>query len=155
MIAVLFLGEMRPRGQTVNHSAIDWEALHEYIQQLLAPMRAEVEQRWPQVRSRPGKTFTEKMLLFSYCAFENPSQPEVDPVVVGVDFAPGPAEDVVRVRGDLCGEETGSVWFEVPEQQVSRTQEALRKAAESVTTQLAAEADRVAEGLALAGSPTR
>src|SRR5436190_23279199 len=58
---------------------IDWEDVNQSIQAGFGQLAEAVQRRAPQIRPRPGRTVTH-LLLFSYCAFEDPSAPDVDPV---------------------------------------------------------------------------
>ncbi len=122
---------------------IDWQAIHESIQVIFLSFAEVVQAECPCVRSRTGKTQTARFPLFSYRTFDIPSQPDLDPVVAGVNFKPDASGRDITVTADLCGEESGRIWLELPEQIVSAAQDSLRAAAETFARKLSEQKDRL------------
>jgi hypothetical protein len=125
---------------------VDWDRIHEAIQAVLSGLARSVKERWPEVVSRPGRTSTNKLPLFSYRTFELMDSPEADAVVVGLDFQP--SETTVRIRGDLCGEESGRIFYDTDcETEAEKTHGKVLAAALDITGKLTAQADRIREAL--------
>lgn len=130
--------------KTFNQTAeIDWQALHESVQAILASLGDAVQADCPSIRSRGGKTQTARFPLFSYRVFEVPSRPDLDPLVAGVDFSSASSGQDVVVRADLCGEESGRIWFELPAQTMPAVQDVLSATAESLAHELSEQKDRI------------
>lgn len=127
----------------IRPADIDWQAIHEAIQGIFLALAEEVQASCPAIHSRAGKTQTVRFPLFSYRVFEVPPQPDLDPVVVGVNFAPASSDGNITVSADLCGEESGQIWFELPEQTVPAAQAVLRVTAETLARRLSEQKDRI------------
>lgn len=125
---------------------IDWGNIDQAVQDVFARLAQKVQASWPEIRSHGGKTRSH-LLLFSYRVFELRSDSSIDPVVAGVDFAWAPSGRRMVVRADLCGEETGQVWFELAEREVFPTQEVLRVNAVSLAERLSEQSDRIRAAL--------
>lgn len=125
----------------------DWDRVHDQVQAVLDGMSRRVQEGRPGIFSRPGKTSTARFPLFSYRTFQAGASPDTDAVVVGLDFQP--AEQTVRIRGDISGEETGHVFFdEGCEVEVGKSYEEVLRAALDVARRLASEVEKVPEALA-------
>lgn len=132
---------------SIQAARIDWQAIHESIQAIFASLANAVQRNCPSIHSRGGKTQTSCFPLFSYRVFEVPSEPNLDPVVAGVDFAPTSSGPNIVVRADFCGDESGRIWFELPEQTLPPIQDVLRATAETLARELSAHSDCILAAL--------
>jgi hypothetical protein len=87
------------------------------------------------------------VLLYVYCVFDPISEVEVDPIVAGVAFKR--TSGGILVRGDVCGEESGRVYLELPEygEIVPETGTAVIQAASRTAARLSREVDAVLRAL--------
>jgi hypothetical protein len=121
---------------------VDWEIVNRSIQVVLSAFAADVQARWPYIKPRLDQTLTH-LLLFSYCAFEVPSAPRIDPVIAGIDFARSQSGRGIVIRADLSGEESGEVWLELPPREVAEVQDAICAAGEELARQLSTRAEEI------------
>ena len=129
-------------------TSADWDLIHEKIQEVLAEMGRRVAERWPTISSQGGRTSTQRFPLFSYRTFQGAAEGEADAVVVGLDIQP--QEQVVSIRGDISGEETGRIFFdEACEAEVEPERDAVLRAALAVARRLAGQLDTIHEALAV------
>jgi hypothetical protein len=129
-------------------AAADWDRVHEVVQGVLGEMARDVERRWPEIGSRPGRTTTRRFPLFSFRTFFTKVDRGADPVVVGLDFKP--EADGVRVRGDISGEESGRVWYdEECEQTAAKSLDSILAAAQEIAGRLARQSDLLPSALAV------
>lgn len=137
---------VRPRLSLVrpvtDDSAVDWDEVQRAIEDVLHEIEATVARRCPGVKTRIGANRSRPVLLYSYGVFEPPSDPEADPIVLGVAFKRTPS-NVILVRGDLCAEESGRVLFSPPDacREVPERGPAVLDAASKVIARLAREVD--------------
>lgn len=146
-------GDLGELSQDLVGIRIDWEDVNQSVQAVFRQLAEAVQRRGPQVRFRPGRTITH-LLLFSYCAFEDPSAPEVDPVVAGVDFSESESGKGIVVRADLSREETGVVLLTLAPRELVAEQEVVRVTGETLARQLVTHADRIVEALKQPNSGT-
>ncbi|MHB1425409.1 MAG: hypothetical protein ACYC3I_19740 [Gemmataceae bacterium] len=135
------------RSSSNQATEIDWQTIHESIQAIFAALADVVQSDCPSIRSRAGKTRTSRSPLFSYRVFDVPSNPTLDPVVAGVDFSPASSGQDIVVNADLCGEESGRIWFELPEQNLPAVPDILRATAEDLARKLSEQGDRIIAAL--------
>ena len=64
------------------------------------------------VEPRFGKTVTKRFPLFSYVGFKWSPSDDDEHILVGIDI--GPHDGQWRIDADICGEESGTVYFELP-----------------------------------------
>jgi hypothetical protein len=128
-------------------ASIDWSRAEEIVQNALTRLSEAVSERRKGVRSRPHASRTERFPLFAYRTFIPTPAEGFDPIVVGVTFKR--TDRGVLVRGDMIGEETGTVHFEHPEcrLEVREQSEAVLRAARQVADRLAAEVDQLVAAL--------
>jgi hypothetical protein len=128
-------------------ASIDWNRAEEIVQDALTRLSAAVFGRRPAVRSRPHANRTERFPLFAYRTFIPVPTEGFDPIVVGVTFKR--TAQGILVRGDMVGEETGTVHFEHPEcrLEVREQSEAVLRAARQVAARLEVEVDRLVDAL--------
>jgi hypothetical protein len=139
---------MNAEETTAQHAAeIDWQAIHESIQVIFASLADVVQAERPSIRSRGGKTQTASQLLFTYRVFAVASDSELDPLVAGVDFAPASTGRDIRIHADLCGEESGRIYFELPEQTVPIVQDVLCATAQGLARELSEQGDVILAAL--------
>jgi hypothetical protein len=92
------------------YSEHDWQALHEEIQKRFRTLAAQVPAT--AVPPRFGKTVTKLFPLFSHMSFSPTSVVGRDDIIVGVDIAPKDGQ--WRIDADVCEEESGTIFFELP-----------------------------------------
>jgi hypothetical protein len=89
-----------------------WQSLHEEIQKRLRALADEVHAIAPSANPRFNKTVTERFPLFSYVSFHRPDVVEAERIIVGVDVSR--EEAAWRISADICDEEEGTIFFELP-----------------------------------------
>jgi hypothetical protein len=97
---------------TQNYTEQEWQALHEKIQQRFQALAIEVERLAPAVYAEFGKTVTSRFPLFSHVSFNVAPENTRSDVIVGVDI--GPEDGQWRIDADVCDEEDGTIYFELP-----------------------------------------
>jgi hypothetical protein len=145
-----------PAAQTqkaTNLSQVDWDLVYEAIQAIFEPMAEAIHRRRPDTRSRANRAAAHAFFLFAYRVFDVPMDHAIDPVVVGVEFAPAPTNGGVLVRGDISGEESGRIYFELDESEVPSARAVVLEAARQTATQLSNQVEVVIEALAQPGPP--
>jgi hypothetical protein len=121
-----------------------WAAVHQEVQQQLAPLDADVRRRLPHVRATPGRTSGEQFFLFSYYTFSAPDS-SVDPVVAGITFRP--ANGGATVEADISGETSGDCVFSLPSKTVSVANDDLIAVAQQLAQKLRAAVESVVTAL--------
>lgn len=129
-----------PSAQDAVALPTDWDEVARVVQRVLAGLAARVRQHRPGIRSRPGRTSAKAFPLFAYYTFDVPTDPEIEPVVVGVLFA-GAGQDRIAVRGDVADEESGAVHYEAAATEVHDDDAAVLARAYQVANDLAVQAD--------------
>jgi hypothetical protein len=127
-----------------DETAPDWEEVHALIQRILAGLQPDLAPGEPPVRSPGGRTSGPAFFLASYRTF-TPALPEDhEAVVAGVTLLP--RSHGVLVRADLCGEETGQLFWEM-EQEIPLTRTAVLHAAEQAASRLRNQGNLVGRAL--------
>ncbi len=90
----------------------EWQGLHDEIQKRLRVLADEVCTAIQSIEPRFGKTVTKRFPLFSYVGFKWSPSDDDEHILVGVDI--GPHDGKWRIDADVCGEESGTVYFELP-----------------------------------------
>jgi hypothetical protein len=136
-------------GKTLALSQADWDQVHEAIQVLLAPLDDQVREQLPAIRSGPSRAAGRVCFLNSLRQFRWPGEEEgiTEAVVVEVTFTPSSADMEVRVSGDICGGETGHVYYEIEERQVSASRDAVYAAACEIAGELSQQVEVVVNAL--------
>lgn len=93
-------------------SEVEWQGLHDEIQKRLYVLAEEVRATIRSIEPRFGKTVTKRFPLFSYVGFKWSPSDDDEHILVGVDI--GPHDGQWRIDADVCGEESGTVYFELP-----------------------------------------
>ena len=93
-------------------SETQWQGLHDEIQKRLHVLAEEVRAAIQSIEPRFGKTVTKRFPLFSYVGFQWSPSDDDEHILVGVDI--GPHDGQWRIDADVCGEESGTVYFELP-----------------------------------------
>jgi hypothetical protein len=140
-----------PSAQDAGALPTDWDEVARVVQRALERLAARVRRRRTDIRSRPGRTAATAFPLFAYYTFDVPTNPELEPVVVGVLFARA-GQDRIAVRGDVSGEESGSVHYEAEATEVRDEHAAVLTQAYQVASDLAERADAVEKCLPRLGS---
>jgi hypothetical protein len=105
-----------------------------------------LHQHSPNIDSKSGKTAACAFFLFTYLGFNWKDDADSEAVVVGVDFVPSQTRGEVVLRGDICGDETGHVYYEI-EKKVPETRLAILTAARETAEQLSKQVDVVEKAL--------
>jgi hypothetical protein len=87
-------------------SSVDWNAVHAAVQGALSKLARSLPAG---IKAKGGCTRSPRF-LFSFLTCENPASPDIEPIIVGVNFY-RPAKKI-WVYGDISGEETGDVLYE-------------------------------------------
>ena len=132
---------------TWTHDHIDWDEVEQAVNDVFGELASWVKRLRPSVRSRAGSNRSPAVILYVYRVFEPISDPESDAIVVGVAFKNTPHG--ILVRGDICGEDSGTVYFEHPDcrKEVPKPNRAVLTAASAVAARLEREIDRLIEML--------
>jgi hypothetical protein len=99
-----------------NLTPCDFDRLHEASQKIFEALARKAQQRYPALKALFGRTTTQKFPMFSHVTFEDKSQPNIDPVVVGIDVRVDMG--LILLEAEIVGEETGKVHFELPNQEL-------------------------------------
>jgi len=124
-------------------SVPDWNEIERALRKQLDDLARVIEHQRPGTLSRPGSNQSQSVLLYAYRVFESASNPEAEPIVVGV-ACKRQLEDIL-VRGDFCEEDSGVVRYEAPECRVivPEGHGAVLGAASAVVAHLARETSRL------------
>lgn len=122
-----------------------WDEVNRVVQEQLAPLKADVRRKAPEIRVDEGRTQGKQFFLFSYCTFSVPSS-DVDPVVAGITFTP--TQDGVSVVADVSGEQTGDYIVTVPTKIVGSFKYELLDAARESARMLCQSAEAITAALA-------
>jgi hypothetical protein len=141
------------REKRADLSQIDWNQVNRIVQREFRTLAGEVRRRWPHIRARAGRTSGRVFFLFAYCTFDVPEDHGIDPVVVGINFGPTPHGGAVVVQGDISGEESGKVYYELPPREVPNQRVAILVAAREIARDLSNQADSIGENLVQANYP--
>lgn len=91
-------------------TALDWDLLDRRVQDALAPLTARILAQEPGAIWKAGRTATRAFPLFSHRVFYHLDGDDYDPVVVGLTFTA--LGSIVRVAGDISGDESGFVYYD-------------------------------------------
>lgn len=125
-----------------------WSNLRDLAQHDLATLDERVIAAVPAARVRPGSNRGGGAHLFVYRVYEPAAESGVDPVVVGILIRPADAAlaDHFRVSGDIAGDSSGDIIFELPQREVIGLT-AMTEAVRDISTLLATHADSVIASL--------
>ncbi len=98
---------------------VDWRVVDESVQDILAGMDDRVLAALPGATVRRGANEGGCWLLFSYRVYDPPRGAEIDPVVVGVNFAP--SRHGIVIHGDIAGEMLGDVLLDLPSREAENS----------------------------------
>lgn len=90
-------------------SEAEWLTLDDEIQKRLRALSNQIRESAPVVEPHFGKTVTKLFPLFSYVTFKRSDD---ECIIVGVDI--GLADGQWRIDADVSDEESGTVYFELP-----------------------------------------
>lgn len=115
--------------------AVDWDAVHAAIQKVLLPIANSLP---PGINAKGDCTKLPRFFS-SYLTCKNEAHPDIDPVIVGVEFCrPG---EKIMVWGDISGECIGDMLFEAgPEMEAEGHTAALADAGSAIAQILAQQA---------------
>jgi hypothetical protein len=126
---------------------VDWAKVNAVAQQVLSSLAECVQDKWPVISSRGGSAPMRNYPLYSYWTFYHTQIPQLDPVVVAVY---GKSSDNSTImRGDICGEETGQIFYETAELHYLNDQQTLLMAAKELAESLKNQVAVVAGALAV------
>jgi hypothetical protein len=99
-----------PDADAPPFSALDWDALDRVVQDSLSELTARVLEQEPGAIWKAGRTAARAFPLFTYRVFFHLDGDDYDPIIVGVTFTV--RDGVVRVDGDISGDESGFVYYD-------------------------------------------
>lgn len=134
------MSRMSRTGGIDRSELLDLDGIHEAVQGILRHLDSQL----PGVRAHSGRNTGGSWLLFTYRTFEPAAGSAIDPVVVGVTLSHG--NQGVVVRGDIAGELSGDVLFQVPAHELSAG-EGVREAVEAMARRLSLEASGIRDAL--------
>lgn len=127
---------------------VDWDRVHETVQGLLGRLVHTLAAQRPDIRSQPGRAAARAFPLFTYRTFDVPADHAIDPVVVGVVFEPAATGNGLSLRADICGEESGRIFYALQEREVALAAEPVLTAAQELASQLSEQVEIVIAALA-------
>jgi hypothetical protein len=125
----------------------DWQEVHRLVQWIFNRMATRIGARWPMIRSRGGKTSARSYFLYTYMTFGLCDEESLEFVIVGLLFEPTPPGDGVRVSGDIGGEESGRIDFELEGKSVMLSRTEVIPLALEMATRLAEQTDLIAKAV--------
>jgi len=131
--------------ETPPRLAIDWENVHEQVQTLWGLLADGVHRYLPAIRSKQGQTTGRAWWLYTYRDFSWPDDEDAE--AVGAGFAPAAGATGVEVKGEICGEETGHLYFEVEAAVIPATPADVSAAAQHVALLLSRQVEIVVGAL--------
>jgi hypothetical protein len=112
--------DIEPRAKDIDRldvrdSAEQWVSLRDILQRDLAALDERMTVLVPGARARNGSNQGGGTHLFVYRVFEPEAGTGIDPVVAGISIRPGGTEtdDHFSVSGDISGESSGDILFEL------------------------------------------
>ena len=128
----------------VHDISDDWSNVRDLVQHDLAALDETVLNAVPAANVRPGSNRGGGAHLFAYRVYEPAAGSGVDPVVAGILVSPAGAAstDQFKVSGDIAGESSGDIIFELPPRNVIGWT-AMTEAVRDISTILARQADAV------------
>lgn len=140
---------------TVDLTDAEWQGVHRAIDQILDELQSRVQQERPKLTCRRETVHTARF-HFNYRAFDPPRAAlpvdgklvsggeDREPLVVGVRMEP--ADDRIRITGDICTEDSGRILYdEGCHRETAKSLEALTPAAREIARRLAAQWRLIAE----------
>jgi hypothetical protein len=126
-----------------------WTEIHAEVQGILEALDELVRSRVPALRVTAGRTQGRSFFLFTHRTFSRTDVANIDPVVVGLTFAPAQNEAVSKavIDADISGECTGDGIETLTRRVVAATREELLRAARQLAQELAGHSQVVAEAL--------
>ncbi len=125
-----------------------WTEVHTEVQQVLAGLDELVRLRVAHLHVESGRTQGRSFYLFTYLTFSRTDAAEIDPVVVGLTFAPADEEENgVVIDADISGESTGDPIEALARRTVPKVREELLRAAHEMAYKLSCYGQRIAEAL--------
>jgi hypothetical protein len=94
----------------LSRSGIDWEIVDEAIQEKLSRLTERVMQLLPNLVWRAGSHSARHISLSSYRIFDRLDGDDFDPVYAGITIVE--VNGMMRIAGDISGEETGRIYFD-------------------------------------------
>ena len=96
--------------QTPGRPEIDWEAIHQVIEEKLASLTRRVADLIPHLTWRAGSYRARHVALSCYRTFGHLDGNDLDPVYAGLTIVE--EDGRLRVSGDISGEESGRIFFD-------------------------------------------
>jgi hypothetical protein len=122
--------------------AIDWRRVHDAVQAGLRPLVERVTKLVPGAKVRSAGSQSRAFPLFSYTSLGAPGTDDREAVVVGLLYRI--RDEMVILEGDICGEESGTIYDESTEEVFAAGgTEALEIASRSVADRLAGRTELV------------
>jgi hypothetical protein len=117
---------------------LNWDAVDRVVQDVLSTLTDRKLDREPQAVWKAGRTSARAFPLFSHRVFDHLDGDDYDPIVVGLTFTLG--DGMVRVSGDISGDESGFVYFDEgcvidSPQELCAVEDAARRVAERLAAQ--------------------
>lgn len=134
-------------GSFIPEEQVNWYQVHQLVQRIFSEMAARIKDEWPMIRSRPGKSSARSFFLYTFMIFDLGDEEELDPVIVGLTFEPAPSGDHILVTGDICGEETGRIDFELDRSSVRNSHGDILPIALEMATKLGEQIDLTAKSV--------
>jgi hypothetical protein len=125
----------------------------ETVQGLLDRLAHAVAAQRPDIHSQPGRASARGFPLFTYRTFDVAADHAIDPVVVGVVIEPAATGERLLLRADICGEESGRIFYALNDREVALAAEPVLTAAQELASQLSEQAEIVMAALAQPGPP--
>ncbi len=139
-----------PTRLRIREAPADLSRIADRVEVPLAQLSEAVRQQIPASFSRPGRTKVGTTSLFVYQTFYLPGVPETEPVVVGIAFEPRDNETIIR--GDVSGEDSGTVYFELTQRRVDSGHGAILTVALDFASKLAEESAMIVDALTAPGA---
>jgi len=126
--------------------AVDWNHIHDVIQEVFEALAARVLAQEPRASSKAGRSSTRTFALLSYRVFLHLDGDDHDPIVVGISLTP--RGDRVQIMGDISGDESGYVYFdEGCAVETTCEPQAIRECACAIAERLAAQESTIIEAI--------
>jgi hypothetical protein len=93
-----------------GRSEIDWDIINRAIQEKLSQLTERVTHSIPNLMWKSGSHSARCIALSSYRIYDQLDGDDFDPVYAGITIVEG--DGVVRISGDISGEETGHIYFD-------------------------------------------
>jgi len=126
-----------------------WTEIHDEVQRVLETLDEQVRSRVKALQVRPGRTYGRSFYLFTYRTFSRTDVAEVDPVVVGLTFAPSdtPGEGQVVVVADISGECTGDGIEALARRTIPASRDELFRGAHEMAHEMSCRSGSIVEAL--------